>query len=630
MNHSAAGTPEAEEQWEVARRGILLVLHNRYQEAETLFKSGGDSAVMAAGSCFIGFMNALMTFEEDKLNECMAELRALERRCASDIGWLKSMRNKVFGETTQSLTDRLETQIILADTQVSIAILTFLQQDIAGYVKGGWTLRKAWKVYQHTYQQILGLYKKAFKNGAAPQQQTPLFLNCDLPSWSQPTTPCQEDNNNDWSVPSSLASTPTSLSPKPLTHHQHSFLKNPLAAFFGSHQQQTNQNNSTNECPIPADTIARLLGAISFGYGTFQLCMSLLPPSMLKLIHFLGFTGDRARGVEALMFCKTSRDMRAPLATLTLLWYHTIVRPFFSQNGLYSKSSLNAAKILLEDNDPEFGTSAFFLFFQGRVCRLQSDIPGAIQAFQGALEKSPQREVQLLCLHEIGWCYLATLSYVEAFHSFNILKKRSRWSKYFYTYLTLLCLGSLDNRKELDKFVQSLSSLQSDPSTYSTNQLDDFVQKRLDKLLDTFKVAPRPIYFKLFIYELLYLWSLLASAPPITLIVQDCLSCQDEEPMVGLSKLILGASLNYLGRKTEALTALESVLLARKDTPTNAPDAHITAFALYEMGIILIQNYETQEEGRACLLKVQSSFKGFDFESRLSVRIHGALRPMEE
>uniref|UniRef100_A0A8D9AGD6 Tetratricopeptide repeat protein 39C n=2 Tax=Cacopsylla melanoneura TaxID=428564 RepID=A0A8D9AGD6_9HEMI len=617
--------PEMEEQWEVARRGILLVLHNRYQEAEALFKSGGDSAVMAAGSCFIGFMSALMTFEEDKLNECMTELRALERRCAGEIGWLKSMRNKVFGESTQCLTDRLETQIILADTQVSIAILTFLQQDIAGYVKGGWTLRKAWKVYQHTYQQILGLYKRAFQN----PQHAPLFLNCDLPTWSQPPppTPCQEDNN-DWSVPSSLASTPTSLSPKPLTHHHHSFLKNPLAAFFGSHN--TNGQQSTNECPIPADTIARLLGAISFGYGTFQLCMSLLPPSMLKLIHFLGFTGDRSAGVEALMFCKQSRDMRAPLATLTLLWYHTIVRPFFSQTGHFSKASLNAAKILLDDNDPEFGTSAFFLFFQGRVCRLQSNIPGAIQAFQGALEKSPQREVQLLCLHEIGWCYLASLSYVEAFHSFNILKKRSRWSKYFYTYLTLLCLGALDNRKELDKFVQSFLSLQSDPSNYSTNQLDDFVQKRLNKLLDTFKVEPQPIHFKMFVYELLYLWSLLASATPITIIVQDCLSCDGEEPMLGLSKLILGASLNILNRKAEALTALESVLLVRKDLPSTAPDAHITAFALYEMGIILIENYETQEEGRACLLKIQSSFKNFDFESRLSVRIHGALRSLEE
>lgn len=43
-----------------------------------------------------------------------------------------------------------------------MALLTFLQQDLSSYVKGGWVLRKAWKVYQHTYSQILNLYKKTF------------------------------------------------------------------------------------------------------------------------------------------------------------------------------------------------------------------------------------------------------------------------------------------------------------------------------------------------------------------------------------------------------------------------------------------------------------------------------------
>lgn len=51
---------------------------------------------------------------------------------------------------------------MLADSQVCIALLTFLQQDISGYMRGGWALRKAWKVYQHTYNQILELYKKTF------------------------------------------------------------------------------------------------------------------------------------------------------------------------------------------------------------------------------------------------------------------------------------------------------------------------------------------------------------------------------------------------------------------------------------------------------------------------------------
>lgn len=38
-----------------------------------------------------------MSFEEDMLAESQATLREMEKRCAQDIGWLKSMRNKVFG-----------------------------------------------------------------------------------------------------------------------------------------------------------------------------------------------------------------------------------------------------------------------------------------------------------------------------------------------------------------------------------------------------------------------------------------------------------------------------------------------------------------------------------------------------
>lgn len=40
--------------------------------------------------------NALMTFEDDKLQQAMLLLKDMERECASDIGWLKSMKSKVF------------------------------------------------------------------------------------------------------------------------------------------------------------------------------------------------------------------------------------------------------------------------------------------------------------------------------------------------------------------------------------------------------------------------------------------------------------------------------------------------------------------------------------------------------
>lgn len=46
-----------------------------------------------------------MTFEDDLLTESMAELRDMEKRCAQDIGWLKSVRNKVFGTILSNVSE---------------------------------------------------------------------------------------------------------------------------------------------------------------------------------------------------------------------------------------------------------------------------------------------------------------------------------------------------------------------------------------------------------------------------------------------------------------------------------------------------------------------------------------------
>jgi len=66
---------------------------------------------------------------------------------------------------------------------------------------------------------------------------------------------------------------------------------------------------------------------------------------------------------------------------------------------------------------------------------LQSNIDGALEAYQAAVVKSPQREIQLLCLHEVGWCHLIHLDWNQAYEYFFQLKLRSRWSRSFYTYL---------------------------------------------------------------------------------------------------------------------------------------------------------------------------------------------------
>lgn len=94
---------EPVDQTQLAREGIKLLLNNQFEEAEELFGAENGSVQMAAGYCFLTFMNALMTFEDDKLEESLQNLKDIEKRCTQNSGWLRSMKNKVFSSFSYSV-----------------------------------------------------------------------------------------------------------------------------------------------------------------------------------------------------------------------------------------------------------------------------------------------------------------------------------------------------------------------------------------------------------------------------------------------------------------------------------------------------------------------------------------------
>lgn len=50
------GADVENEDWCLAKKGIQLLLNNKIDEAETLFRSRKENVQMAAGHCFITFM----------------------------------------------------------------------------------------------------------------------------------------------------------------------------------------------------------------------------------------------------------------------------------------------------------------------------------------------------------------------------------------------------------------------------------------------------------------------------------------------------------------------------------------------------------------------------------------------
>lgn len=79
----------------------------------------------------------------DKIEAAQLLLKELERRCtySGSTGWLSSVRSRLFSGTpttpktssSNAQARLIEEQIILADTFLSTAILTFLTQDITGF-----------------------------------------------------------------------------------------------------------------------------------------------------------------------------------------------------------------------------------------------------------------------------------------------------------------------------------------------------------------------------------------------------------------------------------------------------------------------------------------------------------------
>ncbi|XP_066969582.1 tetratricopeptide repeat protein 39C-like [Macrobrachium rosenbergii] len=613
-----------EEYTRLARDGIQLMLNNKFTEAEELFRHHTqDNLHMAMGYCYLTFMNAVMSFEDEKVNHSMETLRNMERRCGGgENGWFSSVKNIVLGsrngqEQGDEPGQQLEQQVILADCQVLLAILTFLQQEIGSYVKGGWVLRKAWKVYEHAYAKVKRMYKQTCSE--APEAPSPLSEDT-LESFASSTKELQSPGS--WSVGSMGVPGPANdSSPPELSSPSTSALglRIPLSKSVPNLKGFLNSNQKHQpKRALPPDLVSRLMASVSFGYGLFQLCMSLLPPSLLRLVHVLGLQGDRLAGLSALMFTRKSNDMRAPLATLTLLWYHTIVRPFFALDGSKVRAGVEAAHLLLQEAQQSYAHSALFLFFSGRVHRLQGDITGALTSYRRALQASPQRELQLLALHEVAWCHLLQLNWSHAQGAFANLKKESRWSKSFYAYISAVCLGALGRYEECSRGMMEVPTL----VRRSNHALEAFLLRRALKSKND---VVSKNYCLLRAYELLYLWNALSSCSlqHRLQMVEECQAmgqCGDNE---GLRHLIMAAILDTMGSTDDAV---DHFRLSVQHGLLNPEELCIPAFASYELGLLLGANEGTVEEGKKYLEEARDSYHGYDFENRLNVRIHAALK----
>lgn len=158
---------------------------------------------------------------------------------------------------------------------------------------------------------------------------------------------------------------------------------------------------------------------------------------------------------------------------------------------------------------------------------MQANSLAAVRAYQRAFSNSAQKELRLLCLHEIAWCKLIQLDFDGAQHRFNELREVSVFSKAFYTYMTAICHGAAGRYSQLESFGSEIGTLL-ERSKQRDTHIGAFVQHRLqllqpqqrsivsDVAVAATAAASRTqtniFYWKYLVYEVLFLWSAMSSA----------------------------------------------------------------------------------------------------------------------
>ncbi|KAG2197864.1 hypothetical protein INT47_003533 [Mucor saturninus] len=197
---------------------------------------------------------------------------------------------------------------------------------------------------------------------------------------------------------------------------------------------------------------------VALGVGCFSLILSMLPSSVVKVAEFIGFSSDRAHGLQVLeavggwdkvhtsttvssaMEAKTG--LRRPLSEMVLILYHIVLSKMIPLSDV----DISFGETILNDCLSRYPRGVFFLYFNGRLMVSKRLLGRAEEEYQRAIDTQKDwKQLQHMCFWELGIIYIMQQKWQKAYDLYTILSKESNWSKAVYIYLKAINLYMLAN-----------------------------------------------------------------------------------------------------------------------------------------------------------------------------------------
>ncbi|KAM8842549.1 tetratricopeptide repeat protein 39B-like [Synchiropus picturatus] len=377
-------------------------------------------------------------------------------------------------------------------------------------------------------------------------------------------------------------------------------------------------------------------GGVSMGIGSFNLMLSLLPSRVLRLMEFLGFSGDRELGLSELREGAASTNLRSILCTLTLLMFHLYISVILGTG----EANLTEAESLLAPYIDRFPNGALILFYVARISLLKGNFTYAQEKFLACIAAQQEwRQIHHLCYWELMWAYSFEQNWKEAYRYANLLCKESKWSQAVYLFQKAAILSMLPE-EEVIALGENVTEL--------FRQVDGLRLKIAGKSIPTEKFAAKkaqryssssPGKLVVPALEMMYVWNgfaIVGKREDLTKNILCTLEKAEEElehepnPSVYhlddkcVVQLLKGLCLRQLGRLVQAEASFNYVISCESEIKH---DNYLVPFTMYELGLLHKQKGDF-EKAISVMENIKMNYKDYNMESRLHFRIHAALNTM--
>ncbi|KAG2463493.1 tetratricopeptide repeat protein 39A [Polypterus senegalus] len=388
----------------------------------------------------------------------------------------------------------------------------------------------------------------------------------------------------------------------------------------------------SSQCPR-SEGHSHVEGGVKLGVGAFNLTLSMLPTRILRLLEFVGFSGNKGYGLQQLQEGASTQNFRSVLCTMLLLCYHTFLS-FVLGTG---EGDVDDAERLLQPYLQQYPKGAIFLFFAGRIEEIKGNLDTAIARFEECCEAQQHwKQFHHMCYWELMWCFTYKRQWKMAYFYADLLWKENSWSKATYAYMKAAYLSMLSD-EDCKPFGEDEVQI--------FRQVTTMKQKIAGKSLPTEKFAirkarrylvPDTLPLQVPPLEMMYIWNgytVIGRHRDLTVgMLQTLDEAQhklEQLPVADhtaddmcLLSLLKGLCLKHLGCPLEAEQYFNFI---HCNEARIKYDHYLAPNALLEHGLLCMESGR-MDEAIKFLENAKQNYKNYSMESRTHFRIQAALQ----